>query len=140
MGAEVLVHGAVITAKLLGISQVVIGLTIVALGTSLPEVAASMVAAYRGQVNFILGAILGSNLFNILGITGTASILAPINTQDTLTFIDLLFLALSTLVFIMFSIFSKFLNKKLLTAILISYIIYVLFLFLGFNRYIYENH
>ena len=72
-----------------------------------------------------------SNLFNILGITGTASILAPINTQDTLTFIDLLFLALSTLVFIMFSIFSKFLNKKLLTAILISYIIYVLFLFLS---------
>ena len=132
VGAEVLVHGAVITAELLGISQVVIGLTIVALGTSLPEVAASMVAAYRGQVNFILGAILGSNLFNILGITGTASILAPINTQDTLTFIDLLFLALSTLVFIMFSIFSKFLNKKLLTAILISYIIYVLFLFLSF--------
>ena len=132
VGAEVLVHGAVITAKLLGISQVVIGLTIVALGTSLPEVAASMVAAYRGQVNFILGAILGSNLFNILGITGTASILAPINTQDTLTFIDLLFLALSTLVFIMFSIFSKFLNKKLLTAILISYIIYVLFLFLSY--------
>ena len=132
VGAEVLVHGAVIAAELLGISQVVIGLTIVALGTSLPEVAASMVAAYRGQVNFILGAILGSNLFNILGITGTASILAPINTQDTLTFIDLLFLALSTLVFIMFSIFSKFLNKKLLTAILISYIIYVLFLFISF--------
>ena len=132
LGAEVLVHGAVIAAELLGISQVVIGLTIVALGTSLPEVAASMVAAYRGQVNFILGAILGSNLFNILGITGTASILAPINTQDTLTVIDLLFLALSTLVFIMFSIFSKFLNKKLLTAILISYIIYVLFLFLSF--------
>ena len=132
VGAEVLVHGAVIAAELLGISQVVIGLTIVALGTSLPEVAASMVAAYRGQVNFILGAILGSNLFNILGITGTASILAPINTQDTLTVIDLLFLALSTLVFIMFSIFSKFLNKKLLTAILISYIIYVLFLFLSF--------
>ena len=132
VGAEVLVHGAVIAAELLGISQVVIGLTIVALGTSLPEVAASMVAAYRGQVNFILGAILGSNLFNILGITGTASILAPINTQDTLTFIDLLFLALSTLVFIMLSIFSKFLNKKLLTAILISYIIYVLFLFLSF--------
>ena len=51
VGAEVLVHGAVIAAELLGISQVVIGLTIVALGTSLPEVAASMVAAYRGQVN-----------------------------------------------------------------------------------------
>ena len=59
-------HGAVLTAELFGISQVVIGLTVVALGTSLPEVAASMIAAYRGQINFVLGAILGSNLFNIL--------------------------------------------------------------------------
>ena len=132
LGAEILVHGAVITAKLFGISQVVIGLTIVALGTSLPEVAASMIAAYRGQVNFILGAILGSNLFNILGITGTASILAPINTKGTLTLIDLLFFAFSTLVFIFFTLFSKFLNRKLLTVILISYLIYVLFLFLDF--------
>ena len=75
IGAEILVRGAVITAELLGISQTIIGLTMVAVGTSIPEVATSMIAAYRGQVNFILGAILGSNLFNILGITGVASIL-----------------------------------------------------------------
>ena len=92
VGAEILVHGAVAAAQILGVSQVVIGLTVVALGTSLPEVAASMVAAYRGQTNFILGAILGSNLFNILGITGTASILAPINSKGTLTQVDLFFL------------------------------------------------
>ena len=51
-----------------------------------------MIAAYRGQVNFILGAILGSNLFNILGITGAAAILAPINSANTLTNFDLFFL------------------------------------------------
>ncbi len=132
LGAEVLVHGAVLTAEALGISQVVIGLTIVALGTSLPEVAASMIAAYRGQVNFILGAILGSNLFNILGITGTASILAPIKSQETLTSVDLFFLIMSALVFLTFTIFSKLINRKLLVVILISYLIYVLFLFLSF--------
>ncbi|MBF97301.1 MAG: sodium:calcium antiporter [Pelagibacterales bacterium] len=132
VGAEILVHGAVLTAELIGISQVVIGLTVVALGTSLPEVAASMIAAYRGQVNFILGAILGSNLFNILGITGTASILAPIKSAGTLSGIDLSFLMLSSLIFLIFSIFTKFINRALLVVILISYLIYVLFLFLGF--------
>jgi len=131
IGAEILVHGAVTAAQILGVSQVVIGLTVVALGTSLPEVAASMVAAYRGQANFILGAILGSNLFNILGITGTASILAPINSKGTLTQVDLFFLISSTIIFLVFTIFIKFINKMLLAAILISYLIYVLFLFLG---------
>lgn len=132
LGAEILVHGAVLTAELFGISQVVIGLTVVALGTSLPEVAASMIAAYRGQINFVLGAILGSNLFNILGITGVASILAPIKSEGTLTNIDLFFLMLSSLIFLSFTIFSKFINRMLLVLILISYLIYVLFLFLRF--------
>ncbi len=132
LGAEILVHGAVLTAELLGISQVVIGLTVVALGTSLPEVAASMIAAYRGQVNFVLGAILGSNLFNILGITGVASILSPIKSEGTLTNIDLFFLMLSSLIFLFFTIFSNFINRMLLVVILISYLIYVLFLFLRF--------
>ena len=130
LGAEILVHGAILTAKLFEVSHVVIGLTIVALGTSLPEVAASMIAAYRGQVNFILGAILGSNLFNILGITGTASILTPIKSEGTLTNTDLFFLIFSTLIFLGFNLFSKIINRSLLLAILISYVIYVLFLFL----------
>ena len=132
LGAEILVHGAILTAKLFEVSHVVIGLTIVALGTSLPEVAASMIAAYRGQVNFILGAILGSNLFNILGITGTASILTPIKSEETLTNTDLFFLIFSTLIFLGFNLFSKIINRSLLLAILISYVIYVLFLFLRF--------
>ena len=57
IGAQILVKGAVITATNMGISQTIIGLTVVALGTSLPEVVASMVAARRGQINFILGKI-----------------------------------------------------------------------------------
>ncbi len=132
LGAEILVSGAVHTAELLGISQVVIGLTIVAIGTSLPEVAASMIAAYRGQVNFILGAILGSNLFNILGITGVASILTPVRSEETLTSVDLFFLIFSSLLFLSFTIFNKFINKLLLSVILVFYIVYILVLFLEF--------
>ncbi len=130
IGAEILVRGAVITAELLGISQTIIGLTMVAVGTSIPEVATSMIAAYRGQVNFILGAILGSNLFNILGITGVASILATLEVSDTLSYVDLFFLILSSIIFLIFTVFSKIINKPLLVLILISYLIYVLFLFL----------
>ena len=132
IGAEILVRGAVITAELLGISQTIIGLTMVAVGTSIPEVATSMIAAYRGQVNFILGAILGSNLFNILGITGVASILATLEVSDTLSYVDLFFLILSSIIFLIFTVFSKIINKPLLVLILISYLIYVLFLFLEF--------
>ena len=91
IGAEILVRGAVITAELLGISQTIIGLTMVAVGTSIPEVATSMIAAYRGQVNFILGAILGSNLFNILGIAGVASIISTLEVSGTLSYLDLFF-------------------------------------------------
>ena len=132
IGAEILVRGAVITAELLGISQTIIGLTMVAVGTSIPEVATSMIAAYRGQVNFILGAILGSNLFNILGITGVASILATLEVSNTLSYIDLFFLILSSIIFLIFTVFSKIINRPLLVLILISYLIYVLFLFLEF--------
>ncbi len=132
IGAEILVRGAVITAHLLGISQTIIGLTMVAVGTSIPEVATSMIAAYRGQVNFILGAILGSNLFNILGITGVASILATLEVSDTLSNIDLFFLILSSIIFLTFTVFSRIINRPLLVLILISYLIYVLFLFLEF--------
>ena len=132
IGAEILVRGAVITAELLGISQTIIGLTMVAVGTSIPEVATSMIAAYRGQVNFILGAILGSNLFNILGITGVASILATLEVSDTLSYVDLFFLILSSIIFLIFTVFSKIINRPLLVLILISYLIYVLFLFLEF--------
>jgi cation:H+ antiporter len=76
-GARWLVDGAVTIAQSLGVSELVVGLTIVAAGTSLPEAATSVVAAVRGQRDIAVGNILGSNLFNILGILGLAGIVAP---------------------------------------------------------------
>jgi cation:H+ antiporter len=76
-GSHWLVVGSVALARLAGVSELIIGLTIVAVGTSLPEVATSILAAVRGQRDIAVGNIVGSNLFNILGILGLSGILAP---------------------------------------------------------------
>jgi cation:H+ antiporter len=76
-GARWLVGGAVDIARLLGISELVIGLTIVAVGTSLPELVTSILAAVRGERELAVGNVVGSNLFNILGVLGLASLVSP---------------------------------------------------------------
>ncbi len=77
IGARWLVNGAVSFAQMFGISELVIGLTIVAAGTSLPEVAASTVAALRGEKDIAVGNVVGSNIFNLLSVLGLSSILSP---------------------------------------------------------------
>lgn len=77
LGAHWLVQGSVAIAIALGVSELIIGLTIVAAGTSLPEVATSIVAAIRGERDVAVGNVIGSNIFNILTVLGLASILAP---------------------------------------------------------------
>ncbi len=77
-GAECMVRSAVELARLWGMSELMIGLTIVAIGTSLPELAASGVAAYRGETDIAVGNVIGSNLFNILLILGATAMAAPL--------------------------------------------------------------
>jgi cation:H+ antiporter len=77
MGAGWLVDGSVAAARTLGVSELVIGLTVVAAGTSLPEVAASLVASLRGQREIAIGNVVGSNIFNVLFAVGAAAFLAP---------------------------------------------------------------
>lgn len=77
IGADWLVEGAVALATRLGVSELIIGLTIVAVGTSLPEVVTSIVAAIRGERDIAVGNVVGSNLFNIMGVLGVASLVAP---------------------------------------------------------------
>lgn len=78
LGARFLVQGAIGLAEGLGVSQTVIGLTIVAVGTSLPELVTSVLAARRGHSEVALGNIVGSNVFNILGILGATALIKPI--------------------------------------------------------------
>ncbi len=77
LGARWLVEGAVAMARALGVSDLVIGLTVVAAGTSLPEVATSVMATLRGERDIAIGNVIGSNIFNIVGILGLTSLLAP---------------------------------------------------------------
>jgi cation:H+ antiporter len=76
-GSNTLVWGAEGLASALGISDLVIGLTIVAIGTSLPELAVSLMSALKGEHGLALGNILGSNIFNLLAVVGLAGIIAP---------------------------------------------------------------
>ncbi len=96
-GGDIFVDGAVGVAKRYGMSERVIGLTIVAIGTSLPELAASLVAALRGHSELAVGNVVGSNLFNILLILGVTSLVRPIPTSFTSFPVDLLMLGVVTI-------------------------------------------
>jgi cation:H+ antiporter len=89
IGARFLVNSAVEIATAFGISQAVIGLTIVAVGTSLPELATSVIAAYRRQTEIAVGNIVGSNVFNIFGILGITALIAPIPADPRFAAIDM---------------------------------------------------
>jgi cation:H+ antiporter len=77
-GAQIVVENAVLIMKILGVSEKFIGLTIVAFGTSLPELATSVVAAMRGEMDISIGNLVGSNVFNIMSVLGAASLVRPI--------------------------------------------------------------
>ena len=77
IGAELLVDGAIGIAKMMGVSEVVIGITIVAFGTSLPELAVSLASALKGEYGLAIGNIVGSNIFNLLAVIGIAATIEP---------------------------------------------------------------
>ncbi len=89
-GAHICVGAAVTLAKMWGMSELVIGLTIVAIGTSLPELASSVMAAYRGHSDIAIGNVLGSNIYNVLCVLGITSIITPLpTTGPTLMWLDI---------------------------------------------------
>jgi cation:H+ antiporter len=88
VGGHLLVTAAVELATLLGMSQAAIGLTIVAIGTSLPEFATSVMASLRGNGDIAIGNVVGSNIFNILGILGLTAVIHPLE-LGAITWLDL---------------------------------------------------
>lgn len=97
-GARLLVSGAIDLARVAGLSETVIGLTIVAIGTSLPELVTSVVAARRGQAEIAFGNVVGSNIYNILGIGGVTMMVSPAAIPETLFPLDLGVMAAAALV------------------------------------------
>jgi cation:H+ antiporter len=96
-GGKLFVDGAVQIARAVGLSERVVGLTIVAIGTSLPELAASLVAALRGHGDIAVGNVLGSNIFNVLAILGVSALVRPLDGALSLMVVDLAFLGGITL-------------------------------------------
>jgi cation:H+ antiporter len=102
IGAEILVRGASRLASSLGISPLVIGLTIVAFGTSAPEMAVSINASWAGQADLALGNVVGSNIFNVLFILGVSALVAPLVVSQQLVRLDVpLMIAASIVVLLM---------------------------------------
>lgn len=112
LGGQLVVDSASNIATSLGMSEKLVGLTIVAIGTSLPELVTSAVAAFKGEEDIALGNILGSNIFNILLILGVASSIKPIAVNSSLM-MDFIFLIISTLVIAAIIYIPKGDNKKL---------------------------
>lgn len=100
LGGDLVVDSACNIAEDFGMSQTFIGLTIVALGTSLPELVTSMVAAGRGENDLAVGNVVGSNIFNILLILGVSSVITPIHLEITAVYDTLILIAVSVLVYV----------------------------------------
>ncbi len=106
LSSRAIVWGAVELATFWGLSELIIGLTVVAVGTSLPELVASLSAARKGEHDMALGNIIGSNIFNTLGVVGLAALIAPISADPIILTRDVLAMALLTLLLVVLCVFA----------------------------------
>ena len=127
VGARLFVSGSVSLARMFGISQAVIGLTIVAVGTSLPELATSLVAAIRKEGDIAVGNIVGSNIFNILAILGLASLIQPL-AMDGIKVVDLVVMIVTAILILPMAKSGFLLSRLEGAALLISYLGYLYYL------------
>ncbi len=139
LGANLLVEGSVTLARQIGISETVIGLTIVAIGTSLPELATSVVAAFRKKADVALGNVIGSNLFNILGILGITALVQPFSVRgdesaeamaggepvSLISSVDIGALVLSVALLFLFALTGRKLARWEGAVLLLGYVLYM---------------
>ncbi len=125
-GGNMLVGGSVQLARKLGVSSLLIGLTLVGFGTSTPELTTSVIAAFKGSAGISVGNVVGSNIANILLVLGAAAVIAPVTVDMKAFRRDGAFLALSTLGVIIAGCLGQigFVMGALLTATLIGYVVY----------------
>ncbi len=129
LGAHLLIQSAVAVARDLGVSERVIGLTMVALGTSLPELASCFVAAIRREGDIVLGNLLGSNIFNILFILGLTAIARPVAVETEAVWLDLAVMLAVTLVVGLFLVTGMRLTRWEGGLLTLGYAAYAIYLF-----------
>ena len=126
VGGTWIVDGAVAIARTLGVSETMIGLTIVAVGTSLPELATSAVAAYRRHTDIAIGNIVGSNIFNIFLVLGTSATIRPLPVGDLFTRDIIVTFLASILLFVMMFVGRRHTIYRMEGAVMVAvYIVYI---------------
>ena len=130
-GADALVEGASDLATQAGVPERVIGLTLVALGTSLPELAAGFVAGKKGEADLVMGNIVGSNVFNMLCILGLTALAKPISVAPAVLTIDFWMMLGTSVLLMIFLFWRKRLTRIEGAVLLTAYVAYTVFLFLG---------
>lgn len=131
-GAKFMVDSAVSIATTLGISQAVIALSIIAVGTSLPELVTSIVAAYKKEPAIAVGNIVGSNIFNILLIIGLSATISPLATTITMVF-DMIVMIFFSIIFLIFAFTKKEISRAEGIALLLGYFLYITSIYLAPN-------
>ncbi|MBQ9080777.1 MAG: calcium/sodium antiporter [Clostridia bacterium] len=128
-GGDLVVDNACIIAEKFGMSETFIGLSIVAIGTSLPELVTSMVAARKGESDLALGNVIGSNIFNIVFILGFSAVLAPM-TVDILTICDIIVLVAVSIVGWLFAKSKQIVSRLEGGIMLLMYVVYFVYILL----------
>ncbi|MGP6086616.1 calcium/sodium antiporter [Antarctobacter jejuensis] len=125
LGARFLVIGAVNLAAAAGVSETLIGLTIVAIGTSMPELVTSVMAVRRGEGDVAFGNIIGSNIFNLLGILGVTALVTPIAVPAEVMALDVWVMSATTLVLLVFATTGARISRREAGALLAGYGLYL---------------
>jgi len=123
-GSEWFVGGARELATFLGVSQRVIGITVLALGTSLPELVTAIVASFKRETDLALGNLMGSNIFNILSILGITSLIKPISVNQTILGVDIFWMLGITLLILPMMLIQKKLDRTEGIILLLIYVYY----------------
>lgn len=129
-GGRVVVDNAKQIAEYLKVDSLIIGLTVVAIGTSLPELVTSIVAAKKGENDIAVANVIGSNIFNVILILGLSSIICPLEVATNPNFIDLGFMVFTTILFLLFVVKAKTLRKWQGITMVLLYVAYVVYIVL----------
>jgi len=128
-GANFFVDGAIYLARFFGISEVIIGMSVVALGTSLPELATSVMAAFKKQSSISVGNIVGSNIFNILSILGITALFKPIDSPTNILNFEMPFMVTYGFVLILIARLPQPVHRLSSGLLLLSYFLFIYLLF-----------
>ena len=128
VGAQMLVTSALFFARAMGLSELVIGLTVVAIGTSLPELATSVLAAFRGEADIAIGNVIGSNIFNTVAILGVATTIQPIPVSGPLLRFDIPVMIAVSFALVLLGFLDKRLGRRDGAFLLAGYLAYTILL------------